>query len=145
MKTQLPLRLAALLIAIIISISCRGQSLSSTSKRNKVIDSLHITDAGEQKVLALYDDCITEYLNAWKNLSANPGTATSAQSAQIEKTYQARAKELKPDIDNLRQKLVSNNAELMKFVQFSQYESQRLVVVATKYQQLLKNYGATGH
>lgn len=143
MKKQLTIKLAGLFIFAIISVTSKAQpNGTTTAKRNKVLDSLHITDPGEQKVLALYDDCISEYLTDWSKLASNPSSATTAQRNDIEKSYQARAKALKPDIDALRQKLVSNNAELMKFVQFSQYESQRMMVLLPKYQQaLMKNAG----
>jgi len=143
MKTQLKFSLALMTVAIIISTTCRAQP-GSVSKRNSVIDSLHITDSDEKKVLALYDDCITEYLNAWRNFAMDPKKFTTAYGNAIDKKYQARAKELQPEIQNLQRKLAANTAELMKFVQFSQYESKRLVIVANKYQQaVLKTYGGS--
>jgi hypothetical protein len=143
MKTHLKRSLFVLVAATLISVSAKAQP---GSRRNSVIDSLNITDPDEKKVLALYDDAITDYLTEWKSLAADPKKFNETYRKDIDAKYKQRAKDIQPSIDNLRKKFQGNYAEAMKFAQFSQYESQRLMIIYSKYQQqFMKAYGAAGH
>jgi len=145
MKTHLKISLFVLTATALIAASAKAQTAATVSKRNSVIDSLKITDPDERKILALYDDAVTDYLTEWRAWASDPKKATPAEKAAIEKKYKDRAKEIQPSVDAVRKKFAGNYAEAMRFAQFAQYESQRLMVVYSKYPGM-KGYGAAaGH
>jgi len=142
MKTQLKLSLFVLLAITFISVSAKAQP--GASRRYKVLDSLKISDPDERKVLELYDDVITDYVTAWKDLAADPKKFNATYHNELDAKYKARAKEIQPSVEKLKNKFQGNYAEAMKFAQYMTYESQRLVVIYSKYQQqYMKAY--TGH
>jgi len=142
MRTQLKLSLFVLLAVTLISVSAKAQP--GAARRYKVLDSLKITDPDERKVLELYDDVITDYLIAWKDLAADPKKFNATYRNELDAKYKARSKEIQPSVDRLKNKFQGNYAEAMKFAQYMTYESQRLMIIYSKYQQqYLKAYG--GH
>ena len=137
MKTQLKFLVCVLAGTIAVSTACKAQS----SNASHIIDSLKITDADEIKICTLYDDVVTEYLKEWKQYTTNNTTPTAAQSAEINKKFQQKEKEIRPQIESFRKRIAANTPQLMNFVQFCQYESMRVYGVVSKYQQgMYKNY-----
>jgi hypothetical protein len=138
MKTPLKLILCAVAITA-FSTQCKAQG----SHAQHVIDSLKITDGDEIKICKLYDDVVTEYLTEWHDYFAHNTKPTQAQQAEISKKFQARQKEIQPQIDAFKKKTAADYPQLMNFVQFCNYESMRVYAVVSKYQQgALKGYGA---
>jgi hypothetical protein len=126
------------------STATSGSAASTASISNSVVDSLKITDPDEKKVCALYDECVTVYLDEMKALAADTGKLNSAQRTDIEKKYQDKVKALQPDIDRLQKSFQVNPMEAIKFASFSAYESRRIVAIVAVYEKsILKNYGVT--
>jgi len=100
------------------------------------MDSLNITDPDEKKVCALYDDAITDYLTQVRTLAADTTKAAAAQRADLDKKYKEREQEIKPQVEAMRRKVAMNPGEAMKFMQFSVYESKRVMGI---YANQLKN------
>lgn len=151
MKTLSKLSFFVLAAAAIISVSCKGKTapastsggsdIVASTKGNSVMDSLNITDPDEKKVCALYDDAITDYLKELKTLAADTSKAAAAQRADLDKKYQEREKEIKPQVEAMRRKVAIVPGEAMKFTQFSIYESKRVMAAFSTYEQgALKNY-----
>ncbi len=159
MKTLSKLSLFVLAAVSVIAVSCKGKqdsgsssagssgsapAVAASAKGNSVMDSLNISDPDEKKVCALYDDAITDYLTQIKTLAADTSKAAAAQRAALDKKYQDREKEIKPQVEAMRRKLAMNPSETMKFMQFSVYESKRVMAVYGNYtQKILKNYPTT--
>jgi len=149
MKTRPKLSLFLLAIVAIIAVGCKGKSNSSSSansetavsaKGNSVMDSLSITDPDEKKVCALYDDAITDYLKEFKTALTDTSKAANARREELNKKWQAKEKEIQPQVEALRVKMLAVPAEATKFAQFSAYESQRLMGIMAEYQKaMLKN------
>jgi len=149
MKTSSKLSLFLLAMVAIIALGCKGKSNSSSSavsetaasaKGNSVMDSLSITDPDEKKVCALYDDAITDYLKEFKSALTDTSKAANARREELDKKWQEKEKEIKPQVEALRIKMATVPAEATKFAQFSAYESQRLMSIVADYQKaMLKN------
>jgi len=157
MKTLSKLSLFVLAVVAVIAVSCKGKQDSgsasnsssgsnspaavASAKGNSVMDSLNISDPDEKKVCALYDDAITDYLTQIKTLAADTSKAAAAQRAALDMKYQDREKEIKPQVEAMRRKVAMNPDEAMKFMQFSVYESKRVMAIYGDYtQKMLKNY-----
>ena len=152
MKTLLKLNLCLLSVIALIAVSCKGKSGSAsssastpgaaaaTAKGTTVMDSLNITDPDEKKVCALYDDAITDYLKEFKTALTDTSKAANARREELNKKWQAKEKEIQPQVEALRVKMLAVPAEATKFAQFSAYESQRLMGIMAEYQKaMLKN------
>jgi hypothetical protein len=145
MKTHSKLNLVALALVAIIAVACKGKSSSSTSnstvaespKGNSVMDSLSITDPDERKVCALYDDAITDYMKEFKGLLIDTSKEAEARREALDKKWRDKEKEIQPQLEALRKKMVVNSTETVKFAQFSGYESRRLMSVIAEYQKLM--------
>jgi len=138
MKALLKFTLFMLAGTIVLSKQCKGQS----SNAKHVIDSLKITDADEIALCNLYDDAVTEYLKELKEYTTGNNKPTPAQTAEINKRFQQKQKEIQPQIDSFKKKAASNYQQLMNFVQFCSYESMRVYSGVSPYQKgLYKNYG----
>jgi hypothetical protein len=104
------------------------------------MDSLNISDPDEKKICALYDDVITDYLTNLKTIATDTTKAAEAKRAALDQKYKTREKEIQPQIEAMRRKMVMNPTEAMKFTQFSLYESKRVMgAVSTYEQRMLKN------
>jgi hypothetical protein len=151
MKTQFKLSFFVWAGVAVMAAGCKGKNDSSSaassasdvvasSKGNSVMDSLSITDPDEKKVCALYDDAITDYMKELKTLSTDTSKAAAQKRADLDKEYRDKEKAIRPQIEAVRQKLVSNPMEESKFIQFSAYESKRLMSVMTDYTKgIMKN------
>ncbi len=148
MKTYLKISIFSL-AGVALLAACKGKSDSSSSsgsdivassKGQSVMDSLSINDPDEKKVCALYDDAVSDYLKEWKTLGADTSKAAAQKRGDLDKEYREKDKEIKPQLEALRQKISANPAELSKFMQFSMHESKRLMSIMGDYQQsLMKN------
>jgi len=153
MKTLSKLNLFLLAAVAIVAVSCKGKSGSpgssvpatnSTSavsaKGNSVMDSLNITDPDVKKICALYDDAITDYVANMKTLTTDTSAAARQKIEDINKKWKEKDEAIKPQVEAMQRKVAMNPAEAMKFVQFSAYESKRIMAVMLPYEQsLLKN------
>lgn len=148
MKNRSKLSLLLLAIVAIIAAGCKGKSGSSSSgadavasaKGNSVMDSLKITDPDEKKVCALYDDAITDYIKEFKAGIADTTKEADARREALDKKWHEKELAIKPQLEALRVKMATVPAEASKFVQFSTYESQRLMSIVADYQKaMLKN------
>ncbi len=150
MKTFLKFNILVLTGAAILAVSCKGKNDSSSassassivasSKGSSVMDSLNITDPDEKKVCALYDDAVTDYMTEFKTLSTDTSKAAAQRRADLNKQYQEKEKSIKPQIEAMRQRIATNPAELSKFMQFSMYESRRVMSVMGDYEKaMMKN------
>ncbi len=146
MKTSLKLSLFLLASVAIIAAGCKGKSNSSSStnsetavsaKGNSVMDSLSITDPDEKKVCALYDDAITDYVKEFKSALTDTSKEANARREELDKKWEEKEKDLKPQVEALRVKMIAVPAEAAKFAQFSAYESQRLMGVMAEYQKAM--------
>ena len=147
MKTRSKLSLFLLAVVAIIAVGCKGKSNSSSSssgsdavasaKGTTVMDSLNITDPDEKKVCALYDDAITDYLKEFKTALTDTSKEAEARREDLDKKWKEKEKEIQPQVDALRAKMQTVPAEATKFVQFSAYESQRLMGVMAEYQKMM--------
>jgi len=108
------------------------------------MDSLNITDADEKKVCALYDDAITDYIKEFKNGLTDTSKEANTRREELDKKWKEKEKEIQPQLEALRNKMVTVPAEAAKFAQFSTYESQRLMGVMAEYQKMImKNLPAS--
>jgi hypothetical protein len=121
MKTTLKFILC-ILSAFAVSTQCKAQSPIA----QHLIDSLKITDSDELAICRLYDDAVTTYLNEWKQYNSNGTKPTQAQSQALNKKFQEREKEIKPQIESFRRKAASNYQQLMNFSQFVSLEAMRV-------------------
>jgi len=124
MKTQLKFILCITTGILFFSTASKAQGGSASTRH--VIDSLKITDPDEIALCNLYDDVVTEYLNELKAYTANGTQPTAAQSAEVNKKFQQRQKEIQPQIESFKKKVASNYAQLMNFVYFVNYETMRV-------------------
>jgi hypothetical protein len=139
MKTLLKFMLCVLAGTIILSTQCKGQG----SNARHVIDSLKITDPDEIAICNLYDDAVSEYLKELKAYTTGNNKPTQAQTQEVNKRFQEKEKEIKPQIEAFKKKVAANYAQLMNFVQFCSYESMRVMGGLSPYQKAMyKNYGA---
>jgi hypothetical protein len=134
MKTQLKHSLYVFILLTVIAATAKAQS--NSSRRHSVIDSLQITNPDEVKLCTLWDDAITEYIRRMQILLADPSKLKSADNDKIDKQFSDASKELQPQMKSLENTLKTNTAELMKFEQFSMYESRRLMPVMQQYQRI---------
>ncbi len=140
MKTKLTFIVCVLAGTIAVSTECKAQSELSPNARH-VLDSLKITDADEIQICTLYDDAVSEYLTELKQYTTTNTKPTDAQTAEINKKFQQRQKEIQPQIESFKKKVAANYQQLMTFVQFCSYESMRVVGGVSQYQPgLYKNY-----
>jgi FtsZ-binding cell division protein ZapB len=149
MKTRSKRSLFLLAVVAIVAVSCKGKSNSSSSsnsetavsaKGNSVMDSLRITDPDEKKVCALYDDAITDYIKEFKNGLTDTSKDANARREALDQKWKEKEKEIQPQIEALRVKMNTVPTEAAKFVQFSAYESQRLMGIMAEYQKaMMKN------
>lgn len=145
MKTLSKLNLVALALVAIIAVACKGKSGSSGSnstvaesaKGNSVMDSLSITDPDAKKVCALYDDAITDYMKEFKGLLIDTSKEAEARRDALDKKWREKEKEIQPQLEALRKKMMVSPTETAKFAQFSAYESRRLMSVVAEYQKLM--------
>lgn len=149
MKTFSKTGLYLLAVIAIVAVSCKGKTSSSSSspsetavsaKGNSVMDSLSISDPDEKKVCALYDDAITDYVKEFKSAFTDTTKAAAARREALDKKWQEKEQAIKPQLEALRVKMAASPAETEKFVQFSAYESKRLMGVMAEYQKaMMKN------
>jgi len=145
MKTRSKLNMVALALVAIIAVACKGKSSSSTSnstvaespKGNSVMDSLSITDPDAKKVCALYDDAITDYMKEFKSSLTDTTKEAEARRQALDKKWRDKEKEIQPQLEALRKKMMVSPNETAKFAQFSAYESRRLMSVVAEYQKLM--------
>ena len=104
------------------------------------MDSLSITDPDEKKVCALYDDAVTDYLKEFKTAFADTSKEAAARREDLDKKWQEKEKDIKPQLEALRVKMTTVPGEAAKFAQFSMYESKRLMGIMAEYQKaMMKN------
>lgn len=156
MKTNSKLSLLLITgLAAVITVSCKSKPGSASdsagvpatnstqavsAKSNSVMDSLGITDPDEKKICALYDDAITDYITNYKTLMTDTGKDAQAQRKALDEKWKQKEAEIKPQVDAMRDKVRANSQEAIKFVQFSAYESKRLMgVMMSMEQNMLKN------
>ena len=145
MKTRSKLNMVALALVAIIAVACKGKSSSSTSnstvaespKGNSVMDSLSITDPDAKKVCALYDDAITDYMKEFKSSLTDTTKEAVARREALDKKWRDKEKEIQPQLEALRKKMMVSPTETAKFAQFSAYESRRLMSVIAEYQKVM--------
>jgi hypothetical protein len=133
MKTTLKF-LLCILAAFAVSTQCKAQSAIA----QHLIDSLKITDSDELAICKLYDDAVTAYLTEWKQYTSNGTKPTQAQSQALNKKFQDRQKEIKPQIESFRKKVASNYQQAINFSQFCSIEAMR--VYGTMYPNLKGGY-----
>jgi hypothetical protein len=121
MKTTLKL-IVCVFGAIAISTQCKAQS----SNYRHLVDSLKITDPDELAICKLYDDAVTEYFTEWKQYTTNGTKPTPAQQQALNKKFQEREKEIKPQVESFRKKVGSNYQQAMNFAWFCSYEAMRI-------------------
>jgi hypothetical protein len=121
MKTTLKLVLC-LLGAFTISTHCKAQSAIA----QHLIDSLKITDPDELAICKLYDDAVTTFMTEWKQYASNGSKPTQAQSQALNKKFQDREKEIKPQIESFRKKVAGNYQVAINFSQFCSIEAMRV-------------------
>ena len=124
MKTTLKFILCVL-GAIAISAQCKAQSGGSATAQH-LIDSLKITDPDEIAICKLYDDAVTTCLTELKQYTSGGAKPTQAQTQAINKKFQDREKEIKPQVESFRKKIASNYQQLMNFSRFVNYETMRV-------------------
>jgi len=149
MKTTSKFTLLMLVAAAVVAVSCKGkpdsgQSSASSSatvepskKASGIIDSLNITNADEKKVCALYDEAISEYIKQINAVVADTGRLKAFQDSAFDKKFAEESKKLKPEMDNLTNRLRTDPVELMKFEKFSVYESQRLIPARAAFEKIM--------
>lgn len=121
MKTTLKLILCALGV-IAISTQCKAQD----SKYQHLIDSLKITDPDELAICKLYDDAVTEYFTELKQYTSSGTQPNQAQMQAVNKKFQAREKEIRPQVESFRKKAAANYQQAMNFAWFCSYEAMRI-------------------
>ena len=124
MKTTLNFILC-ILGTIAISAQCKAQSGGSATAQH-LIDSLKITDPDEIAICKLYDDAVTTCLTELKQYTSGGAKPTQAQTQAINKKFQDREKEIRPQVESFRKKVASNYQQLMNFSQFVNYETMRV-------------------
>src|ERR1700729_4146221 len=129
MKTTLKF-IFCILGTIAISTQCKAQP----SNAQHIIDSLKITDSDEIAICKLYDDAVTTYLTELKQYTSGGTKPTQAQTQAINKKFQEREKEIKPQIESFKKKVASNYQQLMNFTQFCSYEAMRVYGGMAPYQ-----------
>ena len=106
------------------------------AKSNALLDSLAIIDTGERKVFIPYDENISNYLAAMKQLAADPA-ATKAKRDAIETAYQSATKAIKPKIDSVGKIMNLSPAGTTKYLSLSNYEGQRLTKELSAYERAI--------
>lgn len=153
MKTLLNFSLIFVAGAAFVTVSCKSKTGSADSsvpatnstqaasaKGNSVMDSLNISDPDEKKVCALYDDAVTDYLTNFKTLMTDTGKDAQDKRKALDAKWKQKEAEIKPQVDALREKVRANPQEAMKFMQFSTYETKRLMSIMLPMEQnMLKN------
>jgi hypothetical protein len=124
MKTTLKFILC-ILGSIAISAQSKAQPGVSSNAQH-LIDSLKITDADEIAICKLYDDAVTTCLIEYKQYTSGGAMPTQAQTQAINKKFQDREKEIKPQVESFQKKVASNYQELMNFTQFVRLETMRV-------------------
>ena len=145
MKTFSKFSLFLVAVVAILAVSCKGKSSSSSSssgdvvsaKGNSVLDSLGISDPDEKKVCAMYDDAITDYIKEFKNGLTDTSKEANTRREELDKKWRDKEKEIQPQLEALRNKMVTVPAEATKFAQFSAYESRRLMGIVAEYQKMM--------
>lgn len=138
MKTKFKFFLCGLTAFIFFSNVCKAQGGSAYGKH--LMDSLKITDPDEVAICILYDDAVTEAANILKTYSANGTTPTSAQTAEVNKKFQQRQKEIQPQIESFKKRVAGNYQVAMNFAQFCSIEVMRIYGGMSPYQKMRPAY-----